>query len=50
MSFNHELIERTQRYYLTKTGVTIDESTTIDYLNQLADLYVSFEAFAQQHE
>ena len=50
MSFNRELLERTQRYFLEKTGVAIDESTTFDYLNQLADLYESFEAFAQHHE
>lgn len=50
MSFNRELIERTQQYFHTRTGCPIDEETAVDYLNQLADLYESFEDFAQYHE
>jgi hypothetical protein len=47
MSFNHELIERTQKYFHEKHGLDITEETAIEYLDSMADLYVSFGEFVQ---
>lgn len=42
MSFNQELIQRTQKYFGQKSGRDISPETAIEYLNSLAGLYESF--------
>jgi len=47
MSFKRELIEKTQKYFREKHNMDITEETAIEYLDSLANLYVSFGEFIQ---
>ena len=44
--FNHELIQRAQRYFGEKSGRDISPEEANEYLNSLASLYESFMELA----
>ena len=46
MSFNPELIARTQKYFGRISGRDISPETAVTYLNSLAGLYESFMELA----
>ena len=46
VEFNKQLITRLQAYWKARTGEDISDATANEYLNQFADLYESFTAFA----